>query len=431
MKTILIFLFLLMASRAFGQVKAIKSFEEIWQSFSQKSSLIQAAREERESSSLAFDRANRHWLPKAYVSGQIFSSDDPGQVFFNNLGQRSITAADFNPTVLNNPEREVYQTGTIGLQLPLYEGGSRVAQSSMMDLILQARVLEIEARKTQEYGELSRHYGYVVISSKAVTDLAHLKAELSKVMASYQVGAKSNPVGFSGLLGLKAVHNRIVGLNAKFLLEVQSKKDWIGKKAAIEGDWVPDLGATLHDYLDKNLPASTSNPNSSVLLANAMEVNALAKMKEVESARFLPQVGLFAQHNVYSGARDFQGSQTFGINVTWDLFNPDSYGRVAEAQAKHRASEAKIAAARQDELIARQNLVATKGVLDENLKLLSDTERLLEEQTANAMKLFRSGPISALQLSEVINRRVDLIENKAAVENQYLEVMANIFEIYN
>ncbi|MEK6623715.1 MAG: TolC family protein [Bdellovibrionota bacterium] len=431
MKKALLIMFLFAAANSFAEAEAVKCFDEIWQIFYQKSYLIQAARDEQESSSLAFDRANRHWFPRAFISGQVFSTDDPGQIFFNNLGQRSITPVDFVPSSLNNPKKEIYQVGTIGLQLPLYEGGSKVAQSSMMELILQARVLEIEARKTKEYAELVKRYGEVLISSKSADDLVNLKEQLSKIMTTYQVGAKSSPVGYSGLLGLKAVHHRILGLMAKFRLQIESDKFWIAKKVDINASWTPDLSSNLATYLEKNLENTFSHSNSSLLMANLLEVNALGKMREVEQARFLPQIGLFAQNNLYNGARDFQNSQMFGINLTWDLFNNDSYGRIAETRAKYRGAEAKIAAARQDEMIAHNNLAASKAVLEENIKLLSDTDTLLKEQTINAMKLFKSGLISALQLSEVINRRVDLTENKSNAENQYLEVMTNIYQIHH
>jgi hypothetical protein len=62
---------------------------------------------------------------------------------------------------------------------------------------------------------------------------------------------------------------------------------------------------------------------------------------------------------------------------------------------------------------------------------LEKTDGLLKEQTVNAMKLFRSGMLSALQLAEVINRRVDLIENKNKAETQYLEVYSRLYQLNN
>ncbi|MBI2522596.1 MAG: TolC family protein [Bdellovibrio sp.] len=431
MKKLFFLMLILDISEVFAQTRAVKNFDEIWQSFYQQSYLVQEARAEKESSSFALARVKRHWLPRVYLSGQILSSDDPGQVFYYNLGQRAIIQSDFVPSTLNNPDREFYQVGIIGVQLPLYEGGSKIAQVSMMESIFHARDLEMEARKSKEYAELSRQYGEILSYSYSMNNLTGLKDELQQVMSSYQVGAKSNPIGNSGLLGLKAVHNRIVGLKTRFLIQIESQKNWISEKAQIDANWVPNLNMDLSTYLEKGLHRETFNPQSNALSANFLEVDASGKMREVEKARFLPRIGLFAQNNLYNGARDFQNSQTFGINLTWDLFNYDSYGRVAEAQAKFSAAEAKVRAAKQDEVIARRNFSISKVMLEENLELLSDTEKLLQEQTRNAMKLFKSGALSALQLSEVINRRVDLIENISNTENKYLEVMSNLYLIHH
>ena len=40
-----------------------------------------------------------------------------------NMGERSVRAEDFIPNSLNNPGTSMYRKGTLGIDLPLYEGG--------------------------------------------------------------------------------------------------------------------------------------------------------------------------------------------------------------------------------------------------------------------------------------------------------------------
>jgi hypothetical protein len=47
------------------------------------------------------------------------------------------------------------------------------------------------------------------------------------------------------------------------------------------------------------------------------------------------------------------------------------------------------------------------------------------------MKLFRSGLLSALQLAEVLNRRVDLIQQKNQAQIQSVEVHSKIYQLMN
>ena len=115
----------------------------------------------------------------------------------------------------------------------------------------------------------------------------------------------------------------------------------------------------------------------------------------------------------------------------WEIFNNDSYGRLGEAAAKARSAEAKVAAYKQEEKIAMDQLNEAKSTLDRNLELLNETDALMLEQTQNAMKLFRSGLLSALQLAEVLNRRVDLIQQKNQAQIQSVEVHSKIYQLMN
>ncbi len=69
---------------------SVRGFDEIWDQLYQKSLKQKAVVLEKESHEESLKRADRHWLPRVYVSGQWFSTNDPTQLFFNQLGQRAI-----------------------------------------------------------------------------------------------------------------------------------------------------------------------------------------------------------------------------------------------------------------------------------------------------------------------------------------------------
>jgi hypothetical protein len=168
-----------------------------------------------------------------------------------------------------------------------------------------------------------------------------------------------------------------------------------------------------------------------MIQAQEMKLKTLDEMKNMEKARFLPRVGIFGQNNLFDGDRDSATSQSYGLYLQWDLFNPDSYGRVAEAGAKALAEQTKLKAFKQEEQIMLNQLQESKVALEKSLRLLSNSDSLLQEQSSNAMKLFRSGMLNALQLAEVLNRRVDLVENELEVETQYLEVWSRLYQLNN
>jgi outer membrane protein TolC len=431
MKTKIALTLLVISNFAMGQTPDAKSFDSLWSELYQKSYLQKSVGLEKEANDLSLSRAKRHWLPRVYVEGKWFSTNDPTQVFFTNLGQRSIQQSDFIPSDLNNPGRKNFKTGTLGLDLPLYEGGMKSSQSSMFESLVKASELEMKAKKSEEYAEFSRQYGGILLHTQNDLHLTDLLKNLEKIISNYQVGSQSNPVGYSGLLGLKGVENRIEGLLYDFELKISNSKKWINTKTEIQENWAPDVSQKLKDFLNQNLSQSSAASYSSTMLAQEFKVRTLEDAKNMEKSRYLPRVGLFAQNNIYSGDRDTANAQAYGLYLMWDLFNSDSFGRVGEANAKVMAGQAKLEAGKQEEKIMMDQLLESKATLEKSLVLLENSDNLLKEQTQNAMKLFRSGMLTALQLAEVINRRVDLIDNKNKAEAQYLDVYSRLYQLNN
>jgi len=422
---------LILMSTAYADQKPVMGFEELWSKLMDKSSKIKQASFELESADLADARSSRHWLPRAYVTGQWFETNDSAAVFFNNLGQRAVTQADFSPATLNHPVRQNFRNATLGIDLPLYEGGMKSNQSQMMGQVLKASELELKAKKTEEYIDLSHHFAALSIVDKSQTNLQQVKTELEKIISTYQVGEKSNPVGYSGLLGLKGVLNRVKGQELYLKMQSTEHRDWINEKLEFTQDWQAKPIESIETFSQNHLSEMSSNSYSSLLLANQLKVQSMQNMTEMERARFLPRVGLFAQNNLYAGDRDNENSQTIGLYFMWDLFNPDSFGRFGESKAKANAALAQIQQAKTEQNLMKLNLTSSKTTIEETLKILEDNQRILAEQTQAAMRLFRSGMLTALQLAEVLNRRVDLIENKFKVENNYLEVRTRIYQLHN
>jgi hypothetical protein len=424
-------LILLSATNSFSYAQESKSFDSIWSDYFKKSLHQKSLEQDKTANEEAYSRAKRHWLPRAYVAGQWFQTNDPTQVFFNHLGQRSIGMADFNPTQLNSPGMKNFKAATLGLDLPLYEGGMKSSQTSMYHSLVKSSEMELKAKKSEEYSELARQYGSVLIHEKNHKYLVDFKKNLQSIINRYQVGSQSNPVGYSGLLGLKGVGNRIEGMLSEYELKISSSKNWISSKVEIKENWTPETDQELQVFLNQNLSSSSAGAYSSQLLAQQLKVESLQDISKMEKARYLPRVGLFAQNNLYSGSRDNSSSQVYGVYLMWELFNSDSFGRVAEANAKAMAGKAKLDAFKQDERIMMQQLLDSKITLEKNLLLLEESDRLLKEQSQNAMTLFRSGMLNALQLAEVFNRRVDLIDNKMRAQSQYLDVTSRIYQIKN
>jgi outer membrane protein TolC len=405
------------------------NFESLWAKMKTQSLHIKAQESEKEASDEGHSRAQRHWLPRAYLGSSMFETNDPTQIFFNNLGQRSVEQTDFMLGNLNNPDREKFRFTTIGVDLPLYEGGFKASQVDMLSLMIKANQEELKAKKTSEYTELTKNYISYASIKKLLASLDDLKNKTEAIVNRYQVGDRSNLVGHSGLLGLKGVQNRILGLSALFHSLKNSNQDWFHEKLQVSLS--ANEVSELKTFLDEKYQIVSSSGISTALLAQKYKAQTLDEVISMERARFLPRVGLFGQMNQYQGDRDTATAHAVGLYLQWDLFNPDSYGRVSQAKLKAISAENKIKAYEQDEKIGRQKLTSLKETLETNLKLLDESEKLLGEQTQNMMNLFKNGMINALQLAEVVNRRVDILENKQKLEAQYIDVRSELYKLNN
>lgn len=419
------FLFILVLLTSFPVFSM--DFNEVWKQFYENSHEMESIRQEEKASELSVQRARLHWLPKVSVMAQWLDTNDPGQVLFNTLGQRSMKPTDFVPSSLNHPDRKQFLNGVLGVDLPLYEGGLKVREYSMLSSLLQASRMEKKAKKTEQYSELSKNYGSIIIYQQNLSSLKKLSNELDKIISSYQMGSKNNPIGHSGLLGLKGLSNRMEGLFIVFEQELAASKDWISNKAGIGQEW--SISETsISDYVRSHLDIDPTVMTSSLLSAQEFKVSSLENVPEMEKARYLPHVGLFVRNQLYSGDRDTENIQSFGLYLKWELFNSDSLNRSAVARAKAMSAKAKLRSSMQEESLMRSKLLKAKNALEANLYLLENSSNLLTEQARNSMRLFKSGQLNALQLTEVINRRVDLLEQKNSIELQYLDVRIALYK---
>jgi outer membrane protein TolC len=399
------------------------SLEEVWRTVSTQSKSQKSAALDFQAAQAGKERSSRHWLPRLYLDAKSFQTNDPGLSFFSVLSQRSVTAADFNPDSLNHPDSHLYTRGALGVDLPLYEGGMKTAQNEMRGHIKEAKSQQEAMIKITQYAEVSRVYGSINGLNEQKSKLEDLQASLSRLIHSYQLGNKSNPVGYSGLLGLKTLANRLQGMLAENLAKQKAARAELTSLGLPQEGWMPQRAKTF-DFIDRYLPDAKDGEAASVLIHKELAL-AAESGASMETARFLPRVGAFAEEYIFNGDRATDNGYSAGLYLQWSLFNPDDYG--ASHEAKLRATAAQF----QAEALAQQNQAEALGLtsaitaLRENLKLMDESESLLTEQTKVATDLFRNGSISALQLVEALSRRADLIASHADAQLMLLKLSAD------
>lgn len=402
------------------------SFAEIWQKVNALSAAQEGARLKSEAIDEARVRAGRHWLPRLYVDARVYRSDDPGAAFVGLLEQRKVESRDFVPDTLNHPDAQTFARGALGIDLALYEGGMKQAQVDMCDHAAKAETLAGSQIKIELYSQAALAYGSIASIHSRKTQLQSLASELARLMKGYQLGQKTNPVGYSGLLGMRSLANRVAGLIDQ--LEAQEKSYFISltEMGVRVPNWSPQE-AEVSKFTDRYFPESSWNATASYRSsAEAEGVRASEEASKMELARNRPRLGAFAESFLFNGSRDTAGGLTAGLYLQWSLYDPANHGVYREAHLKAQAAERFHRATLQQENAERAALIENAKSLRSNLARLESSEKLLEEQTQVSLTLFRNGSIGALQFVEILNRRTDLIAQRSEAELAFLKTTIGI-----
>jgi len=253
-----------------------------------------------------------------------------------------------------------------------------------------------------------------------------LKTQIQSILDHYTIGNKSNPVGYSGLLGLKNLMNRLAGLSAQNGSQTQTLRGQIALKAGnLPEGWAPSP-MPVADFLTQTLPPPPDKQIPAYVQSALSRAVAAEKIKGAQTAALLPKVALFGQGSLENGNRATGTSYTAGAYLQWDLLDVPNWDRGAQADSDALAAQAGAESARQQSESEQIDAGETQKALQVNLELMDQSSRLLDEQTETARNLFKDGSINALQLVEVLSRRADLITARAQAERGLVQAHVSL-----
>ena len=390
---------------------SVLSFPEVWRAIRESSPSERAAIASAQAADIASDRSGRHWYPRVFMDAKAFSTNDPTATFFEQLSEKQITTGNFNPSLLNNPGSNFFTDVGFGLDLPVCEGGARVAENESKKTISQAKSLMVQVTLNEDYLSATQQYGKLIAVGEQEAELKSLQETVTGVINRYQLGGRGNPVGYSGLLGLKGLRNRIAAALIQNHEEALASKESLSQMASHDPmNWQPKPQPFL-EFIRESLPAlksardsSSASVKSSQMLAKSQE-----QASDAEKAKFLPKVGLFAHESINSGSLGTGNAYSAGAYLQWNLFSATDYGSIHEAELRNSESSAHADAQALAEGIQKTQARHADTASEQSIRLMTENVKLLAEQTDSSRKLYQSGAINALQFLEVLSRRADLL----------------------
>ena len=393
-----------------AQARSVVDFSSLWQQVKINSPSLAASDHRLKASDLEKNRVALLWLPALSLEGRVFSTNESALNFSSILGERSFNAADFNISSLNRPGFNSFQTLSLGLDFPLYDGGMRSSSVSRASSTSEAASYAQSYQLLAAYVETGSSYARVASMIQAEQRLKSMSEKVKRLLSHYSIGNKSNLIGYSGLLGIKGLINRIESVRNELQAESEAEISSLSLQARIPSDWNPALEST-ENFLERIMPLSNSSDAKESLTVRAAHAQAEAAKSDEQARRSqaLPHLGLFANESITHGSRDTASGFTGGIYLKWALFNPAQSGVVLAANEHQRAEASEVEQAQLNAQSQQEKNSKKELALRQNLKLLEESESYLEAQTGAITKLFQNGSVTALQLAEVLNRAVDLV----------------------
>ncbi|MCR1792180.1 MULTISPECIES: TolC family protein [unclassified Leptospira] len=440
----------------FGEVL---EFSSVWEKVAANSPSLRTKNLEIEAARSASDRAGLHWFPKLYTDVRTYQTDDPILNFTGKLGQRSATQSDFstasnrsnlsnfldsnnqlyqnlNPNsanifakdTLNRPGSNGYSRGTLGLEFPLYEGGSKEAFREIKEKELQAQIHESEYFNKTLYIQTAIAFRSSLIFSEGVKEREKILRQLSSFSSTYRLDSFSNPVGHSGSLALKSVQLRLISeIKEKDLYKKESLESIKIMSGGVLDNLQPSE-SSLAKFYDENLPLSVSASEVRTPVSKMLEsYSGISKDKvSMENSKFLPKVGVYAEAYGYAGDRNFANSYNAGVYLQMNLLNPTDIGSKKEAEIQAKAAETKWKEARLKENSEFKILSEKERVLFQAGKDSEESYRIQYEQLILSQTLFKRGNIPATSLAESFSRTADALTRKEYIDLEYLRTRAQL-----
>ena len=282
---------------------------------------IRISAEQAEAARAQFQQANAVFLPQLSIEETAIRTTDPINAFGIKLSQKSITAADFAPAVLNDPDAISNFNTRLSFQQPVFNLDGIYERSAAQSAYKSAREM---AEYTQFYQTfLVKQYYYQIVLLREKRDVINGSVEVAKSIVK-----QSNDYFDQGLITKADLLEAKVQLSkaTEELIrtenEIESTIDTfsllIGDQLSYSVEFSDDL--EIDQVLQPQF--TQSEFKNSGLDAMNFKLEATRNALKASKFKFLPRLNVF-------GSYEFNDDQliglensnyTLGASLRWDLF---------------------------------------------------------------------------------------------------------------
>ncbi|MBO6585524.1 MAG: TolC family protein [Gracilimonas sp.] len=291
-----------------------------------------------------YRQTNAAFLPRISLEETGISTNDPLSVFGFKLKQEAVTAADFNPDILNNPDPYENFNTKLQVQQPLFNPDQFLRRSAVKNQLNAAKE-QLEGTQSYARFQVKETYYQLLLTEERLsvinTSLKAARENERQARDFYEQGMVSKADYLAAAVRVRDLESRqseaenqrqSVQENLRFLLGMN-------EEVVIQ----PTDSLNMATASLGSLPANPDVSNST-LQALQYRVKAAEKMVSSSKLSFVPSINLFGSYefndDVLLGT---QGENyMLGATLKWELFSGFSkVGKVMQSQAELK--KAKVA----------------------------------------------------------------------------------------
>ncbi len=370
-----------------------------------------------------FRQSNALFLPVVTASHTAMFTNNPLMAFGSKLNQEIVTAADFDPTLLNNPDRiDNYATDIQVLQPLLNLDGIYQRKAAK----IQSDAYELQAERTGEYLELeaAKAYMQLQLAYEAVDVLERAKKTADEGLRLINDYYDQGLVQKVDVLAVQVRQAEVENQLRYALSNIKNASDYISVLLGEKADgtiYKPEL-EIVESEEDEVFQVQLSSFRKD-LIAMDKSVQGYEKLLRSSNMSMLPRINAFGNYQLYDNQLFGMNADGYliGVRLSWNVFNGyKNLGKRHKARAE--LEKAKIEKKKYENESQLELNKANRQLLDAKAKLTLTKQA--KDQSAEAYRIRKD------RFEEGLEKTADVLASETKMFQKELEYRQAIFE-YN
>jgi outer membrane protein TolC len=412
-----------LSASSYSQETLPISKSELWQKVSDKNLQIKIANQDFKSAQADYRQSNAIFLPNITASHTGISTTNPLMAFGSKLNQEILTASDFDPNLLNNPNRTQNFATKIEVLQPIInvDGiyGRQAAKAKMNAFALQTErtkeYLELEVNKS--YMELQLAYKAVSVLEKANTTVA---ANLKLIDNYFKQGMLQKTDLLSVQVRVNEVKNQLQYAKSN----VQNASDYLAFLLNEDiGDKIYKPTEELENTIAVESIDTKLSENRKDIQAMDLSTEAYQKMMLSSRMNFLPRLNAFGSYELYDDKLFGTTAKGYvvGAQLSWNVFDGlKSIGKLDKAKADFQKAE----------IEAQQYKAKSQLELNKANRQIKDAENKVALSKLDLEQSQEAYRIRNNRFTQGLEKTTDLLQAETQMFKKELEYLQSVFE-YN